>query len=87
MAEENVLASLVYDWGPILNDIIGKMDKGVLGGAAYDLTFIDGGLKIVWNTDHIEIDPELIAYADLLYRAITMKLELLAEASSKTKHR
>ena len=46
------------------------MDEGVLGGAAYDLTFIDGGLKIVWNTDHIEIDPELIAYADELAEKI-----------------
>lgn len=64
LAEENVLASLVYDWSPILNDIVKKMDEGVLGGAAYDLTFADGGLKIVWNTEHLEIDPELIAFAD-----------------------
>lgn len=70
LAEDNVLASLVYDWSPIIDDIVKNMGEGVLGGTAYDLTFVDGGLKIVWNTDKIEIAPELIEKADELAQQI-----------------
>jgi basic membrane protein A len=51
LAPENVLVSLVYDWTPILNEIITKMTEGIYGGAAYDLTFENGGLQILWNTE------------------------------------
>ena len=80
LAENNVLASLVYDWTPILDDILAKMIDGVLGGSAYDLTFADGGLKIVWNTENIEIDPELIALADeLAEKIVAGEIDPLAE--------
>jgi len=71
LAPKNVLVSLVYDWTPILNDIIANMKEGVYGGKAYDLTFEDGGLKFVWNTENMEIDPELIKMADELAAKIT----------------
>ncbi len=71
LAPENVLVSLVYDWSPILNDIVSNMKEGSFGGRAYDLTFKDGGLKFVWNTENMEIDPELIAMADDLAAKIT----------------
>ena len=64
LAPENVLVSLVYDWTPILNDIISNMEDGVFGGKAYDLTFEQNGLKFVWNTENMDIDPELIQFAD-----------------------
>lgn len=66
LAPENVLASLVYDWTPILDDIVANMKEGVFGGKAYDLTFADGGLKILWNTENLEINPDLIKLADEL---------------------
>jgi basic membrane protein A len=71
LAPKNVLVSLVYDWTPILNDIIANLKEGVYGGKAYDLTFEDGGLKFVWNTENMEIDPELIKMADELAAKIT----------------
>ena len=70
LAPENVLVSLVYDWTPILNEIITKMTEGIYGGAAYDLTFENGGLQILWNTENLEIDQELIDMADDLAQKI-----------------
>lgn len=70
LAPENVLVSLVYDWGPILDDILANMEEGIYGGKAYDLTFEDGGLKMLWNTEGMEIDPALIELADDLVKKI-----------------
>ncbi|MHC1771521.1 MAG: BMP family protein [Flexilinea sp.] len=70
LAPENVLVSLVYDWTPILSEIISNMAEGVYGGAAYDLTFENGGLKILWNNENLDIDQELIDMADELAQKI-----------------
>ncbi len=72
LAPENVLASLVYDWTPILDDIIGNMGQGILGGKAYDLTFANGGLQILWNIENLGdvITPELIELGDSLAEQI-----------------
>lgn len=70
LAPENVIASLVYDWSSILHDIVGNMKEGVYGGKAYDLTFKDDGLKILWNTESLTIDPKLIELASELSQKI-----------------
>lgn len=52
-----VLADIVYDWSPMLWDILNNREKGVLGGQATELTFENGGLNIRWNDENFEI-PE-----------------------------
>lgn len=68
IAPDHVLASLVYDWTPMLVDIIENIDKGILGGKAYDLTFANEGLQIWWNTADLPdvATDALIAMSDSL---------------------
>ena len=49
LAPALVVASQVYDWTPMLKDILAKRKAGVLGGVAYTLTLANGGLKVAYN--------------------------------------
>jgi basic membrane protein A len=49
LAPALVVASQVYDWTGMLKDILAKRKTGVLGGVAYTLTLVNGGLKIAYN--------------------------------------
>jgi basic membrane protein A len=49
LATSLVVASQVYDWISMLNDLIAKHKAGVLGGWTYTLTLANGGLKIAYN--------------------------------------
>lgn len=63
MAPEVVVASQVYDWSGILNDMITSAKAGVMGGKGYVLTFANGGLRIVYN-EAIDVPDEVKAAAD-----------------------
>lgn len=49
LAPELVVASQVYDWTVILEDMIPKIQSGTLGGETYTLELSNGGLKIAFN--------------------------------------
>lgn len=49
LAPELVVASQVYDWTVILEDMIPKIQSGTLGGETYVLELSNGGLKIAFN--------------------------------------
>jgi basic membrane lipoprotein Med (substrate-binding protein (PBP1-ABC) superfamily) len=49
LAPSIVVSSDVYDWVPTLKDMIDAVQKGVLGGKAYNLTFANKGLVIQYN--------------------------------------
>lgn len=49
LAPQLVVASQVYDWTVILEDMIPKIQSGTLGGETYTLELSNGGLKIAFN--------------------------------------
>jgi basic membrane protein A len=63
LAPTAVVASQVYDWTGIIKDMISSVQKGVMGGKAYTLTFKNGGLVIVYNPE-ITVPADVKAAAD-----------------------
>ncbi len=63
LAPTAVVASQVYDWTGIIKDMIDSVQKGVMGGKAYTLTFKNGGLVISYNTA-ITVPADVKAAAD-----------------------
>ena len=60
IAPENVLASFVYDWGPVYAQMIGQTAEGGFGNTFYWIEFANGGVSIIYN-DALQsrITPEL----------------------------
>jgi basic membrane lipoprotein Med (substrate-binding protein (PBP1-ABC) superfamily) len=52
LAPALVVASQVYDWTVILDDMIPKIQSGTLGGETYTLQLKNGGLKIAYNSGY-----------------------------------
>ncbi len=69
LAPEVVIASQVYDWTGILEDMISSRNAGVLGNKAYTLTFKNGGLVIKYN-DKITVPDDVKAAADAAIQGI-----------------
>jgi basic membrane protein A len=69
LAPEAVVASQVYDWSPIIKDMIAANKAGVAGGKGYTLTFKNGGLKIVYNSK-ITVPADAKAKADAAIKDI-----------------
>lgn len=63
LAPEAVVASQVYDWTGILEDMISSVQAGVMGGKAYTLTFKNDGLVIAYN-EAITVPDDVKAAAD-----------------------
>jgi basic membrane protein A len=51
LAPEIVVASQVYHWENMLEDMINKVQDGTLGGELYEITFANEGLVIEYNED------------------------------------
>jgi basic membrane protein A len=51
LAPEIVVASQVYHWEHMLEDMISKVQDGTLGGELYVITFANDGLVIEYNED------------------------------------
>ncbi len=47
-----VVASQVYDWTVVLDQILDNIQNGTLGGEAYTITLQNGGLLIEYNTNY-----------------------------------
>ena len=69
LAPEAVVASMVYDWTSVIEDMIASHKAGVMGGKAYTLTFKNNGLKIVYN-DKIQVPADAKAAADAAIKGI-----------------
>lgn len=48
-----VVSSQVYNWAPVLSDMISKIQAGELGGTAYNLTLENGGQVFVFGNANI----------------------------------
>ena len=63
LGEDIVVASQVYHWEVILDDIITNIEGGTLGGEVFIATFENGGLEIEYN-DAYGLDPSIVEAAD-----------------------
>lgn len=52
LAPEIVVASQVYHWENMLEDMIAKIKDGTLGGEVYEINFANEGLVIEYNEDY-----------------------------------
>lgn len=59
---ETVVATQVFDWTPVIRDMIASEKAGVLGGKSYTLTFKNGGLLLVYN-DAVPVPEDVKAAA------------------------
>jgi basic membrane lipoprotein Med (substrate-binding protein (PBP1-ABC) superfamily) len=69
IAPETVVASQIFDWTGIIEDIIDSASKGVLGGKAYTLTFKNEGLVLKYN-DAVSVTDEIKAAAEAAIQGI-----------------
>jgi basic membrane lipoprotein Med (substrate-binding protein (PBP1-ABC) superfamily) len=60
---EIVVASQVYHWEVVLDDMLELREAGTLGGEVFGLTLENGGLVIEYN-EAFDLDPEIKAAAD-----------------------
>jgi basic membrane protein A len=67
LAPETVVATQVFDWTPVIKDMIDLHNKGTYGGKAYQLTMENGSIKIVFNQ---EVPAEVKAAADAAIEGI-----------------
>jgi len=58
-----VVASQVYHWEVVLDDMLALRENGTLGGEAFVLTLENGGLEVEFN-DAFELDADIRAAAD-----------------------
>ena len=65
---DTVVVSQVYDWKPMLTDMIEKIQKGELGGTVYTLTLENEGQVFAYG--QVEIPEEVQAAADEAAQAI-----------------
>ena len=68
LAPEIVVATQLYDWDATFIDIIKKHQAGEVGGAAYQLTLANGGLKMVYGGD---LSEDVVAAAQAAEEGIT----------------
>lgn len=69
LAPSLVVATQSYDWTGTLKDMISKIKAGTYGGAAYELTLENGGLKMSYNTGYA-LPPEAKAAANAAIQAV-----------------
>jgi len=70
LAQSNVVSSQVYDWAPIVEEILTDIQGGKLGGVAFTATLANGGEKIEFNPG-FNLPADVKAKADSLIKGIT----------------
>ncbi len=69
LAPSIVVSSQVYDWTTVIKDMIDTIQKGVLGGKAYNLTFKNNGLVIKYNPGYT-VPADVKSAADAAIQSI-----------------
>lgn len=63
LSDTTVVASQVYRWDVVLEEMFANIDNGVLGGETYVITLENGGLEIAYNSAY-ELSDDAKAAAD-----------------------
>ncbi|HVO41424.1 MAG TPA: BMP family ABC transporter substrate-binding protein, partial [Aggregatilineales bacterium] len=72
---DTTVASQVFDWAPMLRDIITLRLAGTKGGKAYSISLKDGGEKIVFNSKLTIPDDVKKAAADAIATVVAGKID------------
>ncbi|MDP6077015.1 MAG: BMP family ABC transporter substrate-binding protein, partial [Acidimicrobiales bacterium] len=70
LAPDLVVASQVYHWEVILEEILDLRDSGVLGGQAFEINLANGGLVIEFN-DAFDLPAGVREAAEAMIEDIT----------------
>lgn len=68
--EDTVVAVQVFDWVPVVKDMIESRKAGTKGGKAYEISLANGGLKIVFN-DKVTLPAEVMKAGEDAIKAIS----------------
>jgi basic membrane protein A len=80
---ETVVASQIYDWTIVFEDVIAKIQAGELGGTAYNLTLENSGLTFAFG--EVEIPEEVTDAATAAIEGIIAgEIEILRELPEAT---
>lgn len=63
LAPDVVVASQVYRWEVVLEDLVAEIAAGRLGGLTYEIDFANGGLALEYNDDY-DLDPAVRRLGD-----------------------
>jgi len=63
LSASSVVASQIYRWDVVLEEMFANIDNGVLGGEAYLITLENGGLEIAYNSAY-DLPAEATAAAE-----------------------
>ncbi len=63
LGEDVVVASVVYHWEGLLNEVLDKIQAGTLGGEALSISVASGGLEMEYN-DNFPLDAAIKASAE-----------------------
>ena len=63
LAPSLVVASQVYNWEVVLEEIVADMSTGAAGGRAFVIDLENGGLEIAFN-DAVAVPPNVLQRAD-----------------------
>lgn len=81
---DTTVATQVYDWTPMLTDMIGLYLKGTKGGKAYTISLKEGTEKIVFN-DKVKISDDIKkAAADAAAQIISGKIVVVGNPALAT---
>lgn len=69
LAPDIVVASQVYHWEVVLEEMLALWDEGTLGGQAFEINFENGGLVIEYN-DAFDLPDDARSAADAALEAI-----------------
>jgi basic membrane protein A len=69
LAPNTVVANQVYNWTVVLEDIIGLIEQGTLGGTAYAIDLENGGLVMDYNSAY-ELPADVQQAADQTVQGI-----------------
>lgn len=70
LSKKAVVASQVYRWEVILDDIVAGIEAGRLGGKTYNLTYANKGLSTEFNPNY-KLNPDVKAKGDATIKGIT----------------
>jgi basic membrane protein A len=70
LAPEVVVASQVYHWEVVLQDVIDLIQDGTLGGETYTIDLANGGEVIAYN-DAYEVPADVLASAEAAVAGLT----------------
>ena len=63
LGEDVVVASVVYHWEGLLNDVLDKIQAGTYGGEALSISVASGGLELEFN-DNFPLDADIKSSAE-----------------------